>query len=55
MTTIEQIVDRNFDFTVNNIITELDLLRPIYRKTCNFGHFGRDDQDFTWEKIKELK
>jgi S-adenosylmethionine synthetase len=52
---IEAIVERNFDFTVGNIIDELDLLRPIYRKTSNFGHFGREDKDFTWEKIKKLK
>jgi len=52
---IESIVERNFDFTVGNIIDELDLLRPIYRKTSNFGHFGREDKDFTWETIKKLK
>jgi len=32
------------------IITQLNLLRPIYRKTAVFGHFGRDDPDFTWER-----
>jgi S-adenosylmethionine synthetase len=53
--TIEKIVDRNFDFTVGNIIDELKLLRPIYRKTSNFGHFGREDADFSWEVIKKLK
>lgn len=52
--TIEKIVDRNFDFTVGNLIEELKLLRPIYRKTSNFGHFGRVDEDFTWEHIKTL-
>ncbi len=52
---LTEIVLRNFDFTVSNIIRELDLLRPIYRKTSNFGHFGREDNDFTWEKIKTLK
>ena len=52
---IAQIVDRNFNFAVGNIIKELDLLRPIYRKTCNFGHFGREEQEFTWEKIIHLK
>jgi len=51
---IQAIVDRNFDFTVGNIIDELDLFRPIYRKTSNFGHFGREDADFTWETIKTL-
>jgi S-adenosylmethionine synthetase len=37
---------------------ELDLLRPIYRKTAAYGHFGREDRDFTWEqltKVEEIK
>ncbi|MCU0303408.1 MAG: methionine adenosyltransferase [Thermoanaerobaculales bacterium] len=38
-----------FNLTPRGIITELDLLRPIYRKTAAFGHFGRNDPDFTWE------
>jgi S-adenosylmethionine synthetase len=38
-----------FDLTPKGIINYLDLLRPIYRKTAAFGHFGRDDSDFTWE------
>jgi S-adenosylmethionine synthetase len=38
-----------FDLTPRGIISYLDLLRPIYRKTAAFGHFGRDDPDFTWE------
>jgi len=38
-----------FDLTPRGIITYLDLLRPIYRKTAAFGHFGRNDPDFTWE------
>ncbi|HAO61265.1 MAG TPA: methionine adenosyltransferase [Erysipelotrichaceae bacterium] len=46
-------VKRNFDFSVGNIIRELDLLKPIYRKTANFGHFGRDG--FSWENIKTTK
>jgi S-adenosylmethionine synthetase len=52
---IEVFVARNFDFTVSNIIKELDLLRPIYRKTSNFGHFGREEADFLWESIKDIK
>ncbi|MBU1298707.1 MAG: methionine adenosyltransferase domain-containing protein, partial [Bacteroidetes bacterium] len=31
------------------------LLRPIYRKTAAYGHFGRDDKDFTWEKLDLVK
>jgi S-adenosylmethionine synthetase len=38
-----------FDLTPRGIISQLDLLRPIYRKTAAFGHFGRNDPDFTWE------
>ncbi len=52
---ILKIVEANFDFSVDNIIKELDLLRPIYRQTANFGHFGRYDLDLPWEKIIELK
>ena len=40
----------NFDLRPKAIINELDLLRPIYRKTSSYGHFGRDDADFSWEK-----
>ncbi len=40
-----------FDLTPRGIITELDLLRPIYRKTAAFGHFGRNEPEFTWERI----
>ena len=50
--TLYTIVEKNFDFSVSNIIQALDLLNPIYRKTANFGHFGRDG--FTWEIVKEL-
>jgi len=38
-----------FDLTPRGIISYLDLLRPIYKKTAAFGHFGREDPDFTWE------
>ncbi len=55
ITEIEAFVARNFDFTVSNIIDELKLLRPIYRKTSNFGHFGREEADFLWESIKDIK
>lgn len=49
-----RIVKKNFNFRPGNIIKELDLLRPIYRKTAKYGHFGRIDPDFTWEKPKQL-
>ena len=38
-----------FDFSPRGIITSLDLRRPIYAKTAAYGHFGRNDADFTWE------
>mmetsp|Transcript_1152 Transcript_1152/g.1873 ORF Transcript_1152/g.1873 Transcript_1152/m.1873 type:complete len:387 (+) Transcript_1152:85-1245(+) len=50
-----EIVKKNFDLRPGKIIKELDLLRPIYSKTSAFGHFGRNDPDFTWEKPKKLK
>jgi S-adenosylmethionine synthetase len=52
---LTDVVNKNFDFRPFNIIKELDLKRPIFRKTAKFGHFGRNDPDFTWEKPKELK
>jgi len=50
-----EIVKSNFDLRPGMIIRELNLRRPIYRKTAAFGHFGRDDPDFTWEKPKTLQ
>jgi S-adenosylmethionine synthetase len=50
---IEKFVTDNFDFSVGNIIKELDLLKPIYKATACYGHFGREE--FSWEKIKQLK
>lgn len=50
---IQAIVLNNFDFSVANIITELDLLKPIYHLTTNYGHFGHDG--FTWEVVKPLQ
>jgi S-adenosylmethionine synthetase len=44
------IVREVFDLRPAGIITELDLLRPIYRKTSAYGHFGRKDPDFYWER-----
>jgi S-adenosylmethionine synthetase len=47
---ILELVKKNFDMRPKAIIEQLHLLRPIYRKTAVFGHFGRDDPDFCWEK-----
>ena len=43
-----------FDLTPRGIIKYLDLLRPIYKKTAAFGHFGRNDPDFTWEATNRM-
>jgi S-adenosylmethionine synthetase len=48
------IVKKSFDLRPGCIIRDLNLLRPIYRKTARGGHFGRDDPDFTWEQPKIL-
>ncbi len=51
-------VKKVFDMTPKGIIENLKLRRPIYRKTAVYGHFGRDDPDFTWErtdKVEELR
>jgi len=47
---IAKLVEENFDFTPAGIIKTLALRRPIYQKTAAYGHFGRADKDFTWEK-----
>jgi S-adenosylmethionine synthetase len=46
---IAQLVSRNFDLRPKGIIQMLDLLRPIYEKTAAYGHFGREEPEFTWE------
>jgi S-adenosylmethionine synthetase len=48
---IKEIVNEVFDLRPAAIIEYLDLLRPIFRKTAAYGHFGRDEPEFTWEKI----
>lgn len=50
-----EIVKENFDFRPQAIIDHLDLLRPIYKKTSSYGHFGRNDKDFTWEKLDKVE
>jgi S-adenosylmethionine synthetase len=49
------LVKKNFDMRPKAIIEHLKLLRPIYRKTAAFGHFGRNDPDFTWEKTDKAE
>ena len=47
---IVSLVSNNFDLTPKGIMDALDLRRPVYKKTAAYGHFGREDDDFTWEK-----
>ena len=54
MDKIYEIVNNNFNFSVDNIIKELDLLNPIYYDLASYGHFGRVDLDLPWEKIKKI-
>ncbi len=52
---LEKIVPKVFDLSPGGLIKELNLLRPIYQKTACYGHFGRNDPDFTWEKTDKTK
>jgi S-adenosylmethionine synthetase len=47
--TIAELVKKHFDLRPKGIVNMLDLLRPIYEKTAAYGHFGRDEPEFTWE------
>ncbi len=48
-------IEALFDLTPKGIIDSLDLLRPIYRKTAAYGHFGREEEDFNWEKLDRVE
>ena len=50
-TELAKIIKKEIDLTPKGIIHRLQLRRPIFRKTSNYGHFGRNDKDFTWEKL----
>jgi S-adenosylmethionine synthetase len=52
---LEQMVRRHFDFTPAGIIKYLNLRRPIYKKTAAFGHFGRNEPEFNWERTDRVK
>jgi S-adenosylmethionine synthetase len=51
---IEELVREHFDLRPGAIIRDLDLLRPIYAQTAAYGHFGRDERDFTWERLDKV-
>jgi S-adenosylmethionine synthetase len=50
-TELDHVVMKEVDMTPRGIIKRLDLLRPIYRKTAAYGHFGRREKEFTWERL----
>jgi len=52
---LEQIIRKHFDFTPSGIIKYLDLRRPFYRKTAAYGHFGRNEPEFTWERTNRAQ
>jgi S-adenosylmethionine synthetase len=52
---IRELILKHFDLTPRGIIKELDLLRPIYLKTAAYGHFGRHEKSFTWERTDKAK
>src|SRR5260370_36162748 len=53
-TKLEQLGRQNFQLKPKGIIESLKLRRPIYRKTAGYGHFGRNDADFTWEATDKV-
>ncbi|HAX03562.1 MAG: methionine adenosyltransferase [Tenericutes bacterium GWC2_34_14] len=52
---IYETVQKNFDLRPASIIKTLELKRPIFKKTSNYGHFGREDEAFTWEKLDKIE
>jgi S-adenosylmethionine synthetase len=52
---ILELIEKHFDLRPGAIIRDLDLRRPIFRKTAAYGHFGRDERDFTWEKTDKAE
>jgi len=54
MDEIYKIVEDNFDLTPKGLINDLGLLSPIYKPTAAYGHFGRTEETFTWEKVKKI-
>ena len=52
---IEDKISKNFDMSPSQIIKSLDLKKPIYKKTAAYGHFGRNEPSFSWEKINKIE
>ena len=53
--TITRAVREVFDLTPKGIINSLDLLKPVYRPTAAYGHFGREEPGFTWERTDRVQ
>jgi S-adenosylmethionine synthetase len=51
---IVELIWKTFPLKPKDIIDQLKLRRPIYKKTASYGHFGREDPDFTWEKTDKV-
>ncbi|NIO48021.1 MAG: methionine adenosyltransferase [Candidatus Aminicenantes bacterium] len=52
---IKEIIQAHFDLSPKGMIKALDLLRPIYKKTACYGHFGRTEKEFTWERLDKVQ
>ena len=52
---LEELVAKHFDLRPKGIIQMLDLLRPIYQKTAAYGHFGRNEPEFSWENMDKVE
>ena len=52
---VKELIRAHFDLSPKGMIKSLDLLRPIYKKTAAYGHFGREEDDFTWEKTDKVE
>jgi S-adenosylmethionine synthetase len=52
---LDKLVRKHFPMTPRGIIEHLKLRRPIFRKTAAYGHFGRNEPEFTWEKADKAK
>ena len=52
---LAELVNQHFDLRPKGIIQMLDLLRPIYEKTAAYGHFGREEPEFSWERTDKAQ
>jgi S-adenosylmethionine synthetase len=52
---LQEMIRRHFDLTPAGIIKYLNLRRPIYKQTAAYGHFGRSEPEFTWERTDRVK